>query len=84
MSELNEKSSQELVRGLQLKYAPRTVQLHSTILRQILLWTRKKQKIDMQITAVTKRTKGKKGYVNNRHTPTDAEVEKSLGSMRMC
>ena len=84
VSELNEKSAQELVRGLQLKYAPRTVQLHATTLRQILLWAWKKQKIDTQITVVTKRPKGEKGYVNNRHTPTDADVTKLLGSMRMC
>ena len=84
VSELNEKSAQEMVRGLQLKYAPRTVQLHATTLRQILLWAWKKQKIDVQITVVTKRPKGEKGYVNNRHTPTDADVEKLLGSMRMC
>ena len=84
VSELNEKSAQALVRGLQLKYAPRTVQLHATTLRQILLWAWKKQKIDGQITVVTKRPKGDKGYVNNRHTPTDGDVEKLLGSMRMC
>ena len=84
VSELNDKSAQELIQGLQLKYAPRTVQLHATTLRQILLWAWKKQKIDTQITIVTKRPKGEKGYVNNRHTPTDADVEKLLGSMRMC
>ena len=84
VSELNEKSAQDLVRGLQLKYAPRTVQLHATTLRQILLWAWKKQKIDVQITVVTKRPKGEKGYVNNRHTPTDADVEKLLASLRMC
>ena len=84
VSELNEKSAQELVRGLQLKYAPRTVQLHATTLRQILLWAWKKQKIDVQITVVTKRPKGAKGYVNKRHTPTDADVEKLLGSLRIC
>ena len=84
VSELDEKSAQDLVRGLQLKYAPRTVQLHATTLRQILLWAWKKQKIDVHITIVTKRPKGEKGYVNNRHTPTDSDVEKLLGSMRMC
>ena len=26
-----------------------------------------------------KRPKGEKGYVNNRHTPTDADVEKIAG-----
>ena len=84
VSELNEKSAQALVRGLQLKYAPRTVQLHATTLRKILLWAWKKQKIDVQITVVSKRPKGEKGYVNNRHTPTDTDVEKLLGTMRMC
>ena len=38
----------------------------------------------MQITVHNKRPKGKKGYVNNRHTPMDEDVEKLLGSMRMC
>ena len=84
VAELNEKSAQALVRGLQLKYAPRTVQLHATTLRQILLWAWKKQKIDVQITVITKRPKGEKGYVNNRRTPTDADVEKLLASLGIC
>ena len=41
VSELNEKSAQGLLRGLQLKYAPRTVQLHVTTLWQVLLWALK-------------------------------------------
>ena len=71
VSELSDKTAMAMVRELQLKYAPRTVQLHAPTLRQILLWAWKKKKIDVQITVVTKRPKGEKGYVNNRHTPTD-------------
>ena len=84
LEELNDRTAQEIVEGLQRKYAPRTVQLHVMTLRQILNWAWKKQKITMQITVYNKRPNGEKGYVNNRHTPTDADVEKLLDSMRMC
>ena len=70
-------SKRYIVEKLQRKYAPRTVQLHVMTLRQILNWAWKKQKIPMQITVHNKRPNGEKGYVNNRHTPTDADVEKA-------
>ena len=84
VEELNDRTAQEIVEKLQRKYAPRTVQLHVMTLRQILNWAWKKQKIPIQITVHNKRPNGEKGYVNNRHTPTDADVEKLLASMRMC
>jgi len=84
VEELNDRTAQAIVEKLQRKYAPRTVQLHVMTLRQILNWSWKKQKIPMQITVHNKRPNGEKGYVNNRHTPTDVDVEKLLKSMRMC
>ena len=81
---LTDRTAQDIVEALQRKYAPRTVQLHVMALRQILTWAWKKQKIPMQITVHNKRPNGEKGYVNNRHTPTDADVEKLLASIRMC
>ena len=82
VEELNDRTAQEIVEKLQRKYAPRTVQLHVMTLRQILNWAWKKQKISMQITVINKRPNGDKGYVNNRHTPTDTDVEKLLGNFR--
>ena len=84
LDDLNPQRVQELVSALQRKYAPRTVQLHITTLRQILSWAWKKQKIAVELTVISRRPKGDRGYVNNRHTPTDEDVAQLLSTMRMC
>jgi len=84
LEDLEDDSVQNIVTALQRKYAPRTVLLHVTTLRQVLLWAWKKQKTSKQLTVKTKRPKNDKDYVNNRHTPTDADVEKLYTSMRQC
>jgi integrase len=81
LSSLNSNSITRIRHSLQERYAPRTIHQCLSRFKQALTWGRKNGVPIPEVEMELRRPANGKGYINNRRTPTQEEVEELCQSI---